>query len=76
VQEWSRACKHASMRKIGEEEGSLECPRCRGEADWRFLDEAKEVVEILCADCGRFEMSRTEFEQAESDVVEAAERRE
>ena len=64
------------MRRVGEEEGSLECPRCGAEADWRFLDDAKEVVEILCSDCGTFEMSRTEFEQAESDVVEAPERRE
>lgn len=63
------------MHRIGEEEGPLECPRCRAEADWRFLDEAKEVVEILCSECGRFEMSRTEFEQAESDVVEATDRR-
>jgi len=64
------------MRRIGEEEGPLECPRCGGEADWRFLDEAKEVVEIFCSDCGRFEMSRAEFEQAESDVLEIGERRE
>jgi transcription elongation factor Elf1 len=63
------------MRRIGEEEGPLECPRCRAEAEWRFLDETKEVVEILCSDCGRFEMSRTDFEQAESDVIEAPERR-
>ena len=64
------------MRRIGEEEGPLECPRCRAEAEWRFLNEAKEVIEILCSDCGRFEMLRTEFEQAESDVVEAPERHE
>jgi hypothetical protein len=63
------------MRRNGEEEGPLECPRCRAEAEWRFLDETKEMIEILCSDCGRFEMSRTEFEQAESDVVEAPERR-
>ncbi|MBZ5611273.1 MAG: hypothetical protein LAP38_23675 [Acidobacteriia bacterium] len=64
------------MRRIGEEEGPLECPRCKAEATWLFLDEEKTVVEILCSDCGRFEMSRTEFEKAESDAVEAAERRE
>ena len=63
------------MRKIGEEEGQLECPRCGAEAAWRFLDEEKCQVEILCSDCGKFEMSRAEFEQAESDVVEASERR-
>ena len=62
------------MRRNGEE-GPLECQRCRGEAAWRFLDEQKSQVEILCSDCGRFEMSRAEFEQAESDVVEANNRR-
>lgn len=64
------------MRRIGEEEGPLECPQCGGEATWRFLDEERSVVEIFCSDCGRIEMSRTEFEKAESDVVEANERRE
>ena len=64
------------MGRIGEEEGPLECPRCRGEAAWRFLDEEKSQVEILCTDCGSFEMTRAEFEQAESDVVEANNRRE
>jgi len=57
------------MRWIGEEEGPLECPQCRGEAAWRFLDEEKSLVEILCSDCGRIEMSRTEFEQAESELA-------
>jgi len=59
------------MRKIGEEETTIECPQCRGEATWRFLDEAKERVEVVCSDCGLIEMSRTEFERAESDVVES-----
>jgi len=63
------------MRRIGEEEGPLECPRCRGEAEWRFLDDAKEVVEIFCSDCGHFEMSRADFERAESDVLESSDRR-
>jgi len=64
------------MRKIGEEETSIECPRCRGEAVWRFLNEAKDHVEIFCSDCGRFEIPRAEFEQAEADVVEPSDRRE
>jgi len=50
------------------------CPRCRTEATWRFLDEAKSLVEVVCLECGTFEMPRTEFEQAEADVIESAER--
>jgi hypothetical protein len=59
-----------------EEEGTREvlCPRCRGEANWRFLDEAKALVEVACSDCGLFEMPRIEFEQAESDIAESNER--
>jgi len=64
------------MRKIGEEESSIECPRCGAEAEWRFLDELKETVEILCSDCGSFEISRAEFEKAEADAVEVPERHE
>jgi uncharacterized Zn finger protein len=64
------------MRRIGEEETTIECPQCREEATWRFLDEAKSQVEILCSDCGRFEMPRAEFEQAEADIVEPSDRRE
>lgn len=50
------------------------CPRCRGDANWRFLDEAKSLVEVVCCDCGSFEMPRAEFEQAQSDIAEANER--
>ena len=64
------------MRKIGEEESAIECPRCRGEATWRFLDEAKQQVEVVCSDCGPFEISRAEFEQAQSDIVESNNRHE
>jgi len=64
------------MRTIGEDETQLECPRCKGEAAWRFLDEEKNQVEVFCSDCGKFEMSRIEFEQAESDRVEPSEQRE
>ena len=64
------------MHITGEDEIPLECPRCKEEATWRFLDEEKNRVEIFCSDCGRFELSRAEFEQAESDVVEPSEQRE
>ena len=62
-----------NMHMIGEEQGPLECPRCSGDAVWRFLDEEKSLVEVHCANCGRLEKSRAEFEKAEADAVEANE---
>ena len=62
--------------KITTEEGPPEilCPRCGGDATWRFLDEAKSVIEVVCADCGLFETPRAEFEKAEADIAEPEER--
>jgi len=44
-------------------------------ANWRFVDEAKKTVEIVCPDCGKFEVAREEFERAEFDIAQAEERR-
>jgi hypothetical protein len=52
------------------------CSRCGAEANWRFLDVDKQLVEIICPECGRFELSTAEFEQAEFDIAQAEERRE
>lgn len=51
------------------------CSHCGASANWRFADEAKEVIEIVCLDCDRFEVPRAEFEQAEFDIAQAEERR-
>jgi hypothetical protein len=51
------------------------CSRCGAEANWHFLDETKQMVEIICPDCGRFEVPGGEFEQAEFDIAQADERR-
>jgi RNase P subunit RPR2 len=64
-----------TMIDLQEDLHQVSCPRCRGEAEWRFLDDSKATVEVMCADCGRFEMPREEFEQAESDITETEERR-
>jgi len=58
----------------GEEDAQeVLCPRCRGDANWRFLDGAKSLVEVTCIDCGSFEMPRLQFEQAEADIAEPSE---
>lgn len=57
----------------GEDAQEILCPRCRGDASWRFLDEAKSLVEVTCIDCGLFEMPRVEFDQAETDIAEPSE---
>lgn len=62
------------MADVQQDSPDTICVRCGAEAAWRFLDPA--VVEIVCPDCGRFEITRAEFEQAEFDIAQAEERRE
>ena len=50
------------------------CTRCGSPAEWIFTDAEKTRVEVTCPDCGKFEMLRTEFDQAESELIEPAER--
>ena len=63
---------------IEREEGVREglCARCGNDATWRFLDEEETRVEMVCPDCGRFEMTKEEFDEAESDISGEEERRE
>ena len=56
--------------------GDIPCTRCGQEASWRFLDDSKSLVEVTCPDCGRWEVPRAEFDQAEFEIVEGEERRE
>ncbi len=51
------------------------CLRCGAEATWRFLDAEEQRVEIVCPDCGRFEVSKAELERAEFEMIESEERR-
>jgi predicted RNA-binding Zn-ribbon protein involved in translation (DUF1610 family) len=45
------------------------CPRCGADASWRFIGDMKAAVEVLCPDCGKFEMPHAEFEQAVADMA-------
>ena len=48
------------------------CPRCGAEAEWSTPIRAKDRIEIQCPDCGKYEMSREEFDRsaAERGLVE------
>jgi len=66
------------ISSIEGKEGAREalCNHCGGPAAWSFLDDQESRVEVLCPDCGRFEITREEFDQAEADMVGPEERRE
>lgn len=49
------------------------CPRCGEQAEASFAPHEKGRVEISCAACGRFEMTREEFDAIASEMVEADE---
>ena len=61
-----------NMKLIDEQRSLREapCPRCAADANWSFIDDADTVVEVICPDCGRFELTRAAFEKSESDIVE------
>ncbi len=56
---------------VRKERGALEglCPRCGQDANWAFVDEAQTIVEVICVDCGRFQLPRAEFERSGHDMV-------
>lgn len=60
------------------EEGVREglCAYCGKDAVWRFLDEKESRIDVICPDCGRYEIARPEFNHAESDISGPDERRE
>lgn len=65
-------------RFVEGKEGAREalCNHCGGEASWSFPGEKESRVEVLSPDCGRFEMAREEFDQAEADMAGPEDRRE
>jgi predicted RNA-binding Zn-ribbon protein involved in translation (DUF1610 family) len=65
-----------NARTIDPERGERDtiCARCGVDAEWIFMDAEQTRVEVTCPDCGKFEMTRVEFDQAESEIVEPGER--
>ena len=63
-----------NVRTIDLERGQRDaiCARCGADAEWIFVDRDQTRVEITCPDCGKFQLSRAEFDQAESEIVEPA----
>ena len=49
------------------------CARCGGAAEWIYADREQTRVEVICPDCGRFEMPRAAFNRAESEIVDPEE---
>jgi len=49
------------------------CPRCGMEAQWFFLDPEKSRIEVMCPNCGRYEMAREQFDQVVAESVETDE---
>ena len=43
------------------------CPRCGADAQCSSLTTETARIQVMCPDCGRYEMDREEFDQAEAD---------
>jgi endogenous inhibitor of DNA gyrase (YacG/DUF329 family) len=44
------------------------CPRCGADAEWSYIDPEKTRIEVMCAECGRYEITREELDEAMEDV--------
>ena len=52
------------------DERDTPCPHCGGDARWSFLNQEASRIEIMCPECGRFEMAQTEFDQFGAEFAE------
>ena len=49
------------------------CPTCGADAEWSFLNPEKTRIEVMCPNCGRYEMTREQFDQAMAERAELSE---
>jgi uncharacterized Zn finger protein len=61
------------MNHTEQEERDTPCPRCGADAEVSYLDEGR-LVEIICTDCGRFEMAKEDFDQFTAEIVNSNQR--
>jgi predicted RNA-binding Zn-ribbon protein involved in translation (DUF1610 family) len=52
------------------DEHETTCARCGADAQWSYLDQQKRRIEIMCPNCGRYEISREEFDQAAAESAQ------
>jgi len=52
------------MNSKERDEHQMPCPRCGAEGEWSYLDPENSDIEVMCSDCGRFVMTREEFDRA------------
>jgi endogenous inhibitor of DNA gyrase (YacG/DUF329 family) len=57
------------MQAVERDEHEISCPRCGADAQWSFARIDKQEVEVVCSDCGRFVMSREEFDAAAAETA-------
>ena len=55
------------------DERDTPCPRCGADAEWSSIDPEGSSIEIMCPDCGVFEMSRADFDQFGAEFAEVNE---
>jgi peptide subunit release factor 1 (eRF1) len=58
------------MDDIESDRYETRCPHCGGEAEWSFVNEEKCHVAVVCPNCGRFEMTRGDFDVAAGEISE------
>lgn len=51
------------------ERGEAVCPLCGGEAGWTLLDNDLTRIQVICGDCGRIELPKARFDEAQADAL-------